>query len=427
MILENLNWQPLLQLTETIKNRFGTPAYIYNTAVLEQRSQLLQSLFSKNFAISYATKANPNHYLLEQLSSKVDTFDVSSLGEIQRVLAANITADRITFSGPAKRDIELETAILLNVGEIVIESLDEAHRIASYCQKLRRKQKVLIRITPSKSPKQFGASMAGKASQFGIDEDQLPKVLPKILNLDGIDVCGLHIYSGTNCLSVDALLENFTIMLECFSSAAEIGQFTPQKLIFGAGFGLPYLETDVELDIKSLAAKTNDLLNNFRSNHRLKKCQCTLELGRWLVGPAGVLLTSVVATKKSKGKDIRLCDAGFNNHLAAFGLMGTVIRRNWRINNVSSQSTLAEKYNLVGPLCTAIDVMAQDIELPITERGDVLAIQNSGAYGFTASPVGFISHPVPKELALVGDRLLDISEPLTIANTQPTTVLAVES
>ena len=427
MTLESIYWQPLPPLAETIQSRFGTPAYVYNTSVLAHRSQQLNNLFSQNFSISYAVKANPNHHVLKLLHSQVDTFDVSSLGEVQRVLDANITADRITFSGPAKRDIEIESAIQLNVGEIVVESLDEAHRIASLCKRLRKNQKVMVRITPSNTPRQFGASMAGKASQFGIDEEQLPQVLPEILALEGIEVCGLHIYSGSNCLSVDALLENFRLMIDCFSDAAQIGQFTPEKLIFGAGFGLPYLESDTELDIESVSIKVNQLINDFRNNPKFKNCQCTLELGRWLVGPAGVLLSSVVSEKNSKGKHIRLCDAGFNNHLAAFGLMGTVIRRNWKIHNISRQTPQTATYNLVGPLCTAIDVMAQEIELPLTERGDVLAIENSGAYGFTASPIGFISHPAPKELALTGNQILDISEPLTITNTPPTPVLAVES
>jgi len=424
---ENLNWQPLFQLPRVIKTRFDTPVYVYNTAVIKQRARQLQSLFAENFSISYAVKSNPNQYVLSQLSDLVESFDVSSIGEVQRVLATGVNPDRITFSGPAKRDVELETAIQFNVGELVVESLEEAQRISDYCQRAGKIQKVLLRITPSKTPKHFGASMAGKASQFGIEEEQLDHVLENIIGLKGLDVCGFHIYLGSNCLSVDSLIESFTIMLESFSNVTQNSHLKIRKLIFGAGFGVPYLESDSELDIEKVASKVNQLLFDFRQNLKFKDCHCMLELGRWLVGPAGVLLTSVVSAKTSRGRHIRLCDAGFNNHLAAFGLMGAVVRRNWRIHNITTQATQTRKYNLVGPLCTAIDVMANDIELPLTECGDVLAIENSGAYGFTASPIGFISHPAPKEIALIGSQLLDVSEPLCPAVAPKPAVVAADS
>ena len=409
-MLQREHWQELCCSVDAIRKIFGTPAYVYNMELLSERVHQLRSLFSCSFSISYAVKANPNRYLLKALSKQIDCFDVSSAGELHRVLAAGAGAGSVSFSGPAKRLSELKSAIELGVGDIVIESLDEARSVNRLCQQLNKKQRVLIRITPLLTPKNFGASMANKSSQFGIDEEQLPSLWPEINRLSALDICGFHIYSGSNCLSADSIIENFSLMLDCFSYAREVTGVIPKKLIFGAGFGLPYLQSEDDLDIHAVSAGISPLISEYLN--KVPGCRMVLELGRWLVGPVGLLLTSVISSKTSRGRQIRLCDAGFNNHLAAFGLMGSVIRRNWRIHNLSNPLAETEMYNLVGPLCTSIDVLAQNIKLPVVRNEDVLAIENSGAYGLTASPVGFISHPMPAEIALLPDQLLDISEPL---------------
>ena len=189
---------------------------------------------------------------------------------------------------------------------------------------------------------------------------------------------------------------------------------TPQKLVFGSGFGIPYLPDDEELDIAEVAERINPLIDDLRAEPRFENTQCVLELGRWLVGLEGYLLTSVVAEKRSRGAEFRMCDAGFNNHLAACGMMGSVIRRNWRIVKISGPPDSPgplRTYNLAGPLCTTIDLIANKIELPALGRGDVLAIEGSGAYGLTASPTRFISHPEPREVIVskIGG-LTDVTE-----------------
>ena len=341
------------------------------------------------------------------------TFDVSSIGEVHRVLAAGVNASDITFSGPAKRDDELQQAIDTGVGEIVIESLDECQRLARLCAQSNHQQDVLVRIYPNTVARSFGASMAGMASQFGIEERQLEQALAEVQQQQNLRLRGFHIYAGSNCLSADAIVENFEIMLDCFERANAVVNTPMPRLVFGAGFGIPYYESEAPLDLQNVALRIQRALSEKKHSLALPECKLSLELGRWLVGPAGMLLTSVVTKKISKEKCICLCDAGFNNHLAAFGLMGSVIKRNWRIRNLSSRSEQKQSYNLVGPLCTSIDLLAQNLELPTTNAGDLLAIEMSGAYGLTASPIGFISHPVPKELAINSDSVTDISGPLT--------------
>ena len=417
-MFQSNSWPDLAQLIEKATPRLSTPLYVYHPQVIRDRAQQLRQLFHNNLSLSYAVKANPNQFLLKEIDRQVDFFDVSSVGELQRVIDAGCSSERISFSGPAKRDFELERAIELDIAEIVIESVEEARRIDKLSRRLNKQQRVLIRLSPLQTPRHFAASMAGRATQFGIDEECFETELPSIVQLPGLNIRGFHIYSGSNCLSAEAIIENFKMMLACFTRVRDICGIQPEKLILGAGFGLPYLATDTTLDVQKLASEINPLIKAHRQQDNLQHCQYTLELGRWLVGPAGVLLTSVVASKKSRGIAIRLCDAGFNNHLAAFGLMGSVIRRNWRIRNITNPDAVPETVNLVGPLCTSIDILAQNITLPAVRTGDILAIENSGAYGLTASPMDFISHPRPHEIAVLDNTVVDISDQCTTISKQ---------
>lgn len=411
MINSNSNWNPLTTNIESISKLFGTPAYIYNESIVAERTTHLASLFSENFNLSYAVKSNPNDRLLRYFSNLIDTYDVSSFGEVQRVIQAGVDPRLISFSGPAKRAEEIKRAIQAGVGELVLESPDEIQLAADACTLLGRKQDVLVRINPISVPRGFGASMSGNSSQFGIDEEQLPAVLPELAQHPMLNLKGFHIYTGSNCLTIEPIVDNFEVMLRVFEFAAKIAGIVPERLIFGSGFGVPYLPTDSELPIEQLAERLNTVFSDYMSQSPMKTASCSLELGRWLVAPAGLLLMSVVGLKNSRGTDICLCDAGFNNHLAAAGMMGSAIRRNWVIENLTSQCSTARTYNLVGPLCTSIDILARNLELPTTTAGDILAIPMSGAYGYSASPQKFISHPSPRELWLdTQGNVTDISE-----------------
>ncbi len=188
--------------------------------------------------------------------------------------------------------------------------------------------KILVRINPNQVPKQFGAQMSRKPSQFGIDEEDLPDLIPTIMSCSNLELVGWHIYSGNNCLDADGIVENFQLMAERFIRYSDLSDINPEKLIFGSGFGIPTLPTDGQLDLQAVAEGVNPVLDQLCSHTRINKSEFILEIGRWIVGPYGYLLTSVIGEKSSRGVDIRLCDAGFNNQLAACGMMGSVFRRN---------------------------------------------------------------------------------------------------
>ncbi|NUQ61487.1 MAG: type III PLP-dependent enzyme [Pirellulales bacterium] len=402
----------------TILNRIaaehGTPCYVYFLDQILRRAEDVEQAFEGRFAVSYAVKANPNVELLRRLRPTVPMLDISSGGELTRALEAGYAPQELSFSGPAKRPEELRRAGDLGC-EVVCESTWEMDQLNRMAAERGEPLAVLIRINPSRMPRKFGVGMAGRAGQFGIDEEELDPVLKQLERWRHLRLRGFHVYSGTNCLVPEAIGENFAILIELFHRFCTAHSLRPEKLIFGSGFGIPYDGAEKPLCLDEVAAAVCPQIDAMKNNPLLSSAQCVLEMGRFLVGPAGYFLTSVVNEKRSRGMEIRMCDGGMNAHLGACGLMGSVIRRNWpmwKVNAVGNQPT--REYWLVGPLCTTIDTLAYQVQLPKLHRGDAIAIGSSGAYGLTASPTRFISHPEPREYLVLGNggggEIVDISE-----------------
>lgn len=388
------------QVLVRVASEFGTPAYVYFLDKVLDRVGDLRKAFGGRFGLSFAMKSNPNRAVLEALHPVIDGLDASSLGEVDRGLRAGYAPTRISFSGPAKRDHELQEAVGVGCGLMVAESPIECRKLGELGRKAGRRIPVAPRINPFRVPRLFGVRMAGKPSQFGIDEEDLETLASDPI-WRSLDLKGFHIYSGTNSLNEEAIAENFSIFIDLFRRFSDVFGIAPAVLVFGSGFGIPYHDDQVPLQIPKLASLINPLIDQLKGWTPFRDTKCVLEMGRYLVGPAGYFLTRVVNQKRSRGTDICVCDGGFNNHLAAFGLMGTVIRRNWSMWNISAKATeTRNRYMVVGPLCTTIDTLAQDVELRRVRTGDVIAVGSSGAYGLTASPLFFISHPPPKEIVV---------------------------
>lgn len=388
--------------------RFGTPAYIYLTDAIETRLTELRASLGAWFDVSYAMKCNPNPALLAWLAPRVDLIDVSSGGELALACAAGWQAQRASFTGPAKRDDELRAVILGGLGELVIESPREARAADRIAAELGVVQPVLIRLAPDRVPKGFGDHMAGRPSPFGIDIEDAPVALPQILALPNLHVIGLHIYSGTQCLRPDAIAENWRIYMQIFRETCATHDLMPQKLVFGAGLGIPYHPGDTALSLPQIAADIGPDLNAFRNEPRFSRTKLVLELGRFLVGEAGYFVTRVISTKSSRGSRLAICDGGMNAHLAASGNFGMVLRRNYVIHKIGGGDEV-EKVDISGPLCTSIDKIGGAVLLPPLAEGDLIAIHTSGAYGPTASPLHFISHPTPREILVEGAQARDVT------------------
>ncbi|WP_246026714.1 type III PLP-dependent enzyme [Paracoccus luteus] len=372
----------------------GTPLYLYDLRRVAARAARLRTAFRGRLGLSFAVKANPNPTLLRALADMVDTLDVSSGGELAQAAAAGWDAGRTSFTGPAKRAPEIGAALAAGLGELVVESLAEARMADAAAAGLGLRQKVVARIAPDRVPKGFGDQMAGRPSPFGIDAEEAADTLAQIAALRNLRLAGLHFYSGTQCLRADAVVENWRIFIGLARDLAPMCADGPLRLILGAGLGIPYHLTDTPLDLQAIADDIAPDLDALAAEGRFARP--LLELGRYLVGPAGWFLTRVVAVKQSRGQRIALCDGGMNAHLAASGHFGMVIHRNYRLHLVGGAGEV-EPVNLTGPLCTSIDRLAQGAMLPRVEPGALIAIHMSGAYGPTTSPVNFISHPIPRE------------------------------
>ncbi|MDX3899194.1 MAG: type III PLP-dependent enzyme [Sphingobium sp.] len=397
--------------------RFGTPSFIYFADRIARRIEELRDAFAGRFALSYAVKSNPNPALLTWLNGRVDLLDVSSIGEFHLAVAAGWNPVLISFTGPAKRDFELRDAIHGRVGLLVIESLREARLANAIARSADCVQRVLVRIAPDSVPKGFGDQMAGRPSPFGIDLDDAPEALDAIMAMPNLNLAGLHIYSGTQCLKPEAIVENYRGFLRIFAALCDAHGVSPDKLILGSGLGVAYHDQDIPLSLRDVAQGILPDIDQFRAQPRFADTQLALELGRYLVAEAGFFLTQVVSIKTSRGVRIAICDGGMNNHLPASGHFGMVIRRNYSMHRVGGGAEL-EKVDLSGPLCTSIDRLGSGVELARLEEGDVVAIHQSGAYGLTASPIHFISHAPPAELMVIDGEIRDVSR--FFPDTQPT-------
>ena len=398
-------------MLEAVARRFGTPYFVYFLDEVRDRLDQLREAFGGRFLVSYAVKSNPNPSILNWLSGRVAALDISSGGELRRALAAGWTSDRISFTGPAKRGWELADSVAAGVANLVLESVREAQDLNVVAREAGRVQPVLLRVAPASLPRGFGVNMAGKPTQFGVDEEDALEATREILHLDHLRLIGFHAYSGTQCVDAKAIGENLQIFARIFRTLSQTADIQPQKLIFGAGFGIPYHADTGILDIPAVARAIAPVFDELDSDPLTAGAKLYLEMGRFLVGEAGLYVIRVTRLKQSRGKDIAICDGGMNHHLGACGHLGSVIHRNYRIFKLTGEiGQPNRRYELVGPLCTSIDRLGHAIELPELHEGDLLAVHCSGAYGLTASPVNFISHEPPREFAVEGADIREITD-----------------
>jgi len=388
-------------LLDLVRER-GTPCFVLFLADVRARAQAVRDAFADRFQLSYAMKANPNPALLRVLDPIVDRLDVSSGGELARAIECGYAPRRLGFTGPAKRDDELRLALEHGIGEVVLESVPEARRLSAIAERAGRPVDVMVRVAPAHVPAGFGDHMAGRPTAFGIDEDDLDAAMAEILALPRLRCVGLHCYAGTQSLKAAAVAENWRNFAAIFRRTAARHGLAPQRLVFGAGLGIPYHDNQTPIDLAEVAAGVDEALVELGADPRCGRADLVLEMGRYLVGEAGVYLTSVVTTKRSRGCDVAICDGGMHHHLAAAGLLGMVMKRPYRIRKLGSVGD-GEPVLLAGSLCTTLDSFGKDVKIGPLTPGDVVAIEPSGAYGMTSSPVLFISHPLPQE-HLVEDR-----------------------
>jgi diaminopimelate decarboxylase len=369
----------------------GTPMFVYDTRRIADQVARFRSAF-QGIALHYAVKANPYAPLLETMANMVDGFDVASAGELGKVAHLGLP---ISFAGPGKRDSELETAIRAGI-TINLESEGEAERALALCEREGLTAKFAVRVNPPFGLKGSGQKMGGLPSQFGVDHDRAPELIRRIVEA-GADWQGLHIFAGSQALHADALIELQRGTVELAVSICEEAGQAPPHINLGGGFGIPYFAKDEPLEIEAVGeALANTLAER---PEILANAKFAIELGRWLVGEAGVYLARIVDRKESRGRTFLVTDGGLHHQLAASGNFGQLLRRNYPVAIASSfNAEPEEEVTITGCLCTPLDLLADEAMLPRAEVGDLVAIFCAGAYGLTASPTAFLSQPMAREM-----------------------------
>lgn len=375
----------------------ATPFYAYDRVAMVRRVAELRAALPAGMHLHYAVKANPMPAVVAALCPLVDGLDVASLGEAQVALAAGMPATAISFAGPGKTDRELEGAVAAGI-TINLESAGELERTARIGTRMGRRPRVAVRVNPDFELKSSGMKMAGGAKPFGIDAELVPAVLGRIGELD-LEFRGFHIFTGSQNLRAESLVEAQGLTLELAFRLAESAPGPVRLLNIGGGFGIPYFPGEQRLDVAPIADCLATGLARVRE--RLGDCEVVLELGRYLVGEAGVYVCEVVDRKVSRGRTFLVTNGGLHHHLAASGNFGQVLRKNYPV--VAAEHVHdgpREEVTVVGPLCTPLDLLGDRVEIGRCEVGDLIAVLQSGAYGYSASPHRFLGHPPPVEILL---------------------------
>jgi diaminopimelate decarboxylase len=388
-----------------LAHHYGTPLFIYNRSIIDKKWTLLRDALPGRFSIYYSIKANPNQTILKYFLSKGAGLEVASAGEYSQAVLAGCSPENIIFAGPGKTEAELELVLTKGIGEIHLESIREAERVSAISQRKGLCARVALRVNPSGEAEGGAMRMGGRPAAFGVDEETLDGVLDHILPLKGLDFRGIHIFAGTQILDFQILLSQYTKGIEIARRLASRLGKPLETLDFGGGLGIPYFPSDHELDVAKLKKELPTLLRPAQEDPLLRNTQFVVEPGRYLVGEAGVYVAKVNDIKLSRGKRFLILDGGMNHHLAASGNLGQTIKRNYPVAVLNKINEPAEEmFEVAGPLCTPLDVLARSANLPRIDVGDLIGVFQSGAYARSASPLNFLSHPTPPEVWVDGSQ-----------------------
>ena len=384
-------------VTELVHMVGTTPCYIYDCQALGAKVAEFRRQMPTKLRLHYAIKANPMPAVVGFMAQQVDGLDVASHQEMLVALGSRKDPANISFAGPAKGEHELKAAVAAGI-TINVESPLELERLYQCYHQLGIRPRVAFRVNPDFELKSSGMKMAGGPKQFGIDAEQMPSILAS-LDGDKLDFQGFHIFSGSQNLKAESLIECHQKTFALAASLADQVAAPIKYVNIGGGLGIPYFPGEQMLELSAIAQNLQALLNNLPQS--LKSAKFIMELGRWLVGEAGYYICQVTDKKVSRGQTFLMTNGGLHHHLANSGNFGQVIRKNYPVvlaHCLNSEET--ETVEIVGPLCTPLDVLGTKLTLPKAEVGDYIVVLQSGAYGATASPQQFLSHPQVVEVML---------------------------
>ena len=373
-----------------IAQQYGTPCYVYSRATLERHWRAFdEALSGREHLICYAVKANSNIAILNLLARLGSGFDIVSVGELERVIAAGGDPRKVVFSGVAKRVDEMKRALELEIYSFNVESVAELERLNEVALAEGKKARVSIRVNPDVDAQTHPYISTGlKENKFGIDIEQAESIYLKAAQMQGLDVIGVDCHIGSQLTSVAPFVAALERVLVLLDRLADQG-LVLSHINVGGGLGIQYQDETPPLpqDYSQALAKT---LGD-------RKCKLILEPGRAIAGNAGVLLTRVEYLKQGSDKSFAIVDAAMND------LIRPSLYSAWQeILTVEQRDIAAAVYDVVGPVCETGDFLGKGRSLAI-EQGDLLAVRSSGAYGFTMSS-NYNSRPRAAEVLVDGEQ-----------------------
>lgn len=381
-----------------LAEQFGTPLFVYDQAIMEANVARLREAYPSKFDLFYSIKANPNSEILKCFLKHGCGLEIASAGELYQALKAGCAPERLIFAGPGKTPADLDLAVRSKIGELHVESIDEAITLNELASRGGRTMNIALRINPIDGG--GGAmQMGGRSSPFGIDEECLEDTVRSVLALPSLRLTGVHLFMATQILDAEVLLRQYEQGISIARRVARLVPHPLESIDFGGGLGIPYSSKDTPLDRSRLADGLHAIAAKLDADPDLCGARAVIEPGRYLVGEAGVYLCQVTRVKQSRGRRFAVIDGGMHHHLAASGNLGQTIKRNYPVV-VANRIGTAEvsETEVVGPLCTPLDTLARKANLPPMQAGDLFAVLQSGAYARTSSPHGFLSHDAPAEV-----------------------------
>ncbi|HKE93546.1 MAG TPA: pyridoxal-dependent decarboxylase, exosortase A system-associated [Povalibacter sp.] len=386
-----------MKLTQLAASVGRTPFYAYSREHISQRIAELRAALPTSVHLHYAMKANPMPAVVAHIGPQVDGLDVASVREMHIALDCGVAPERISFAGPGKTPDELAQAVAAGI-TLNVESETELQRLVRCGERIGRRPNVAIRVNPDFELKSSGMKMGGGAKQFGVDAERVPQMLKEMGKLP-VTFQGFHIFSGSQNLSAASITE---AQHKAVALAARLAADAPgpvPALNIGGGLGIPYFPGEKPVDLAAVGAGLHEVCAI--AAHELPQTRLMMELGRYIVGEAGIYVCRIIDRKISRGQVFLITDGGLHHHLSASGNFGQVIRKNYPVVIGDAMSAdERETVSVVGPLCTPLDLLADRVALPRADIDNLVVVMQSGAYGLSASPLGFLSHPAPAEVLI---------------------------
>jgi len=401
-------------LLDGVAERFGTPLYVYSRRSVIDHCRILESAFNgEPHRSSYAVKANGNTVLLAIIAAEGLGADVGSVGELKLALKAGFPPSKITYSGVGKRDDEMRFALEKDIDAFNVESPEEIAILGALATSMEKRARILLRVNLDIDAGGHAyISTSLKRTKFGVDWQQAPAVLRAAQATPGIEVRGIHSHIGSQIVKAETFLHAGKALVELVLQLRSSG-IAIADLDFGGGFGVQYRGylthpqlPPEEPEETNLSAAT--LVKTVLPVLRDSGCRLAIQPGRSIVAHAGVLLTRVLYRKVNAERTFIIVDGGMNDLIRP-----SLYHAYHQIVPSALHAAPLEKVDVVGPLCESGDFFAQERVLPRAERGDLLAVMCTGAYGFVLSS-NYNARPRPAEVLVDGASVNVIRERETV-------------